>query len=175
MSAMGNQDALTGLFCRSAFETDKLSPELNARLAAVILIDFDHFARFNREYGRAMADFMLAMQAERLHNLHHLYASRTYRYEGDHFVQLIFSEQGIPASELLALAEDIRRTLNRDVKLRSQTVRCTATQVVALKTPDLSLSQLMTQAHLELARAQGQHGDQVLWLNPQRQPERYVS
>jgi len=143
MEALTNVDSLTGLHCRAAFEIDKTSSVFDRRVAGVIFIDIDYFSKINREHGRAIGDFVLAMQAERLRNTSPAFSSKLYRYEGDRFLQLLFAEQPIDEASLESIAKDIQQRLSVDIHLARQSVAVSCTITVASKSQTASLHQVM--------------------------------
>lgn len=153
MSQLANCDSLTGLYCRSAFESDKTVPAFIEKVGAVYFIDFDQFSRINREYGRAIGDFVLAMSADRLTNLASVYDSMgykpvSYRYEGDRFVKLLLADTDLGAEQLTHIGKQIQTALHREIRLSDQTVIPSCTITAALRHPGLPIQQIVTEAQL---------------------------
>jgi len=148
MSKLGNYDSLTGLLCRSAFEVDKASPEFAGRISAVFMINFDQFSKVNREHGRSVGDFLLAMSADRLSNLDYSFRKISYRYEGDRFVQLVLSDSPLNKEQLESIAKDIQCQLQRQIRLSDRSVELSCTVTAATISEDLPLNRIVSEALL---------------------------
>lgn len=161
MSKLGNYDSLTGLLCRSAFEVDKTSPEFAGRVSAVFMINFDQFSKVNREHGRAIGDFLLAMSADRLANLDRSYPQISYRFEGDRFVQLVLSDSPLDKEQLESIAKDIQHQLQREIRLSDRSVGLSCTVTGAAVSKDLPLNRIVTEAMLYSAELRYQGPGQL--------------
>lgn len=161
MSKLGNYDSLTGLLCRSAFEVDKTSKNFDAKIAAVFMVNFDQFAKVNRDHGRAIGDFVLAMQADRLTGQASDYQHATYRYEGDRFIQVLMSDQPLDDQELKRIACTIKQELARDIRLSDRSISVSCTLTAATKPKDVPLNRIVTEAMLLAAELKYQGPDQL--------------
>lgn len=155
---ISNSDPLTGLLCRSAFEVNKLSEGFDKDLVAAFIIDFDRFADINEQYGRAVGDFILAIQAERLQQSKVTRKRIVYRYEGDRFLELIFSDTPLDTDALMEMARELQKELHHPVKMKQNAVSTTCCIGMALKHKSINVAQLATGALLavEDAKQKGQ-------------------
>jgi diguanylate cyclase (GGDEF)-like protein len=134
MSALTQNDALTGVLNRSAF-TEKLKQEI--RIAgrgkaalAFIVTDIDYFKKINDHYGYQIGDLVLQRFAEQLNGF-----SRKYdfvgRYGGGQFVVCF---PGVNGSQAESIAERMRKKV-ADMEITfpdgAGTVRFTASFGVA--------------------------------------------
>ena len=122
---LSNRDDLTGLFNRRYF-FDVAHKEIKraqryGRKVSIIMLDLDHFKRFNDRFGHLEGDKALIKVAVIL-NSHARHADVVARYGGDEFLMLLPETQKTGSQ---ILAERIRHTLsqerfvigeNRDVK-----------------------------------------------------------
>lgn len=159
------RDSLTGLYNRAYF-LDQLGP-LSVRSAAsslglaVLMIDVDHFKRFNDTYGHASGDAVLRELANVLRQ-----ATRAddlvARYGGEEFLV------GLPcasAERALDRAERIRRAVQtRRMRLRDSDVRITVSIGVFFAAPDRpqAAGVMMSLADLHLYRAKEAGRNRVL-------------
>ncbi|MDX1282083.1 GGDEF domain-containing protein [Shewanella colwelliana] len=103
-------DALTGVFNRRAFDQD-----IDGMLAqapegcCLILIDIDHFKKFNDTYGHQLGDSVLKAVAKRL-NESCRDGTKIYRYGGEEFAILIPNSHKRKARHL---ADAMRRSLEK--------------------------------------------------------------
>ena len=93
LEQLATQDALTGVGNRLLFNRE-LSEELaehrqQGRPLALLLVDVDHFKRFNDCHGHLAGDACLAAVAERLVALVGRGGDRVYRYGGEEFAVLL--------------------------------------------------------------------------------------
>lgn len=160
---MNNYDSLTGLLCRSAFEIDKLTPNFDNHLVAALIIDFDRFSEINRVYGRPIGDFVLAVQARRLQKKTVNYRHLSYRYEGDRFLELIFSDAPLCRERLFDVVDGLQKTLSQAIKYDQDVVETTCCIGAALKSKDMGVAQLATEAMLatEDAKQRGRNNIQL--------------
>ncbi len=113
MEELAIRDGLTGLYLNRYFQ-ERLSEEIqrsrvNDEPFSVILIDIDHFKRYNDEFGHAAGDLVLKNVAELL--LKKLEsADLVARYGGEEFVALL---PGKGKKEALAAAEKIRSEIEK--------------------------------------------------------------
>lgn len=175
MSKLANHDSLTGLLCRSAFEIDKNSPAFLNQVSAVFLIDFDRFSHINRDHGRAIGDFVLAMAADRLASLSYDVEHVCYRYEGDRFIQLLLSDEPLNPSLLESIAKEIQSQLQRGIRLSDRDIELSCTVTVAERKDDVPLNTLLTEALLYSAELKYQGPGQVHILSSGGEAESQVS
>lgn len=93
LEQLATQDALTGVGNRLLFNRE-LSEELvehrqQDRPLALLLVDVDHFKRFNDSHGHLAGDACLRAVAERLVDLVGRGSDRVYRYGGEEFAVLL--------------------------------------------------------------------------------------
>jgi two-component system cell cycle response regulator len=148
------RDSLTGLYNRAYF-LDQLGP------LAVLMIDVDHFKRFNDTYGHAAGDAVLRELANVLRQ-----ATRAddlvARYGGEEFLV------GLPcasAERALDRAERIRRAVQtRRMRLRDSDVRITTSIGVFFAAADRPQAPgvMMSLADLHLYRAKEAGRNRVL-------------
>ena len=148
-----NCDPLTGLLCRSAFEINRLNKGFERDLAAAIIIDFDRFTDVNEKYGRAVGDFILAIQAERLLKNDVARERIIYRYEGDRFLELVFSKNGVDEIVLMQVARDLQQNLCQPIKMKQSNVVISCCIGLALKDESKNAAQLATEALLAVEEA----------------------
>jgi diguanylate cyclase (GGDEF)-like protein len=86
------RDSLTGAFNRSLMDEDlrkaQASGSASRRPSALVMIDIDHFKRYNDTYGHTEGDTVLRMVAERIQREIRP-ADRLYRYGGEEFLVLL--------------------------------------------------------------------------------------
>lgn len=148
-----NCDPLTGLLCRSAFEINRLTKGFEQDLAAAIIIDFDRFTDVNEKYGRAVGDFILAIQAERLLKSDETRERIIYRYEGDRFLELIFSKNGVDEIALMQVARGLQQKLCQPIKMKQSDAIISCCIGLALKDESKNAAQLATEALLAVEEA----------------------
>ena len=122
--AGANQDPLTGLYNRSAFDRALANEMRAAKLAhqhlALMMLDMDDFAQLNETYGQGMGDRVLAQVAE-ITNLQPSQGKAVaYRFADDE-IAVILSDTSVLGAE--QVAEWLRREISRlvfDEMLRLQ-------------------------------------------------------
>jgi diguanylate cyclase (GGDEF)-like protein len=106
---LSTRDALTGLFNRRSLDEDlnrHARTEANEQLACM-MIDIDHFKRFNDEFGHDAGDEVMRYVARILiDTVGDL--GRAYRFGGEEFTILL---PGTSDAEALLLAERVRETI----------------------------------------------------------------
>lgn len=106
LSALAHHDPVTGLANRRAFEArfDELarSARDHGGIAALVLVDLDHFKRINDGFGHAAGDACLVATAQRLERIFHD-AAIVARLGGDEFAVLL----QCPDQRSLRLAIDL--------------------------------------------------------------------
>lgn len=107
-------DPLTGLANRRQFDAALQQATTEARLhthsVSLILLDIDHFKRFNDHYGHPQGDICLQRIACTLQTLSQPPAGLVARVGGEEFAVLL---PGTDRSEATAMAEMLRHTLNQ--------------------------------------------------------------
>ncbi len=103
-------DALTGCLNRRAFDADFDSLlSQSPKGCCLILVDVDHFKRFNDEYGHLLGDQVLKAVAKRLQDSCRD-GTKLYRFGGEEFAILVPTSQLRVARQL---AEAMRRALEK--------------------------------------------------------------
>jgi diguanylate cyclase (GGDEF)-like protein len=111
LTNLAHRDALTGLFNRRS-----LDDEMN-RIAATppegeigcLMIDIDHFKRFNDEFGHEVGDIVMQIVAQIMVDLVGD-KGKVYRFGGEEFTVLL---QGCSKDEVFAFGEAIREGIER--------------------------------------------------------------
>lgn len=137
MRELATHDSLTGLFLNRYFQ-EKLEQEIRRAEEergrfAVLLLDIDHFKRYNDEYGHSAGDLVLKNVAVTFQKS--LESGETSaRYGGEEFVALLPGKGG---REAIASAERVRREIERSVLvLRRAERRVTASVGIAVYPKD---------------------------------------
>ncbi len=103
------RDALTGLFNRRYFDSRVQEEWFRARRShqplALLMIDIDHFKRFNDNYGHVAGDRVLSATATVFQNVVVRQTDFVARYGGEEFVALLYDT---PDAGAAAIAERIR-------------------------------------------------------------------
>lgn len=159
------RDPLTGLFNRrymeESFERELRRAEHHASPLGVIMIDLDHFKKFNDMHGHAAGDAVLRKMGAFL---------RTYsrgediacRYGGEEFT-LIFPDAAL--DDTRRRAEELRRAFKHlDVQYRDQTLGTVTLSLGTAAYPDHggTIDQLLRAADTALYRAKAQGRDRVV-------------
>ncbi|WP_417594723.1 diguanylate cyclase domain-containing protein [Oceanospirillum sp.] len=165
----GHYDALTGLLCRSVLDSDSRAEALSSHELAVVMVELDQFSRFNREHGRAIGDFVLAMTANRLTSIRHGWDSRCYRYDGDCFVQLLWTDSPVDSEQLKSLALDIQQALKPGIHLADQLIELTCTVTAAITMGGAPLDHVLTEAQRYSSDMKCQGVEQLHILNFDRE------
>lgn len=133
---VASTDGLTSLANRAAFDK-RLEEELSRSRAtgaalSLILMDVDHFKRFNDTHGHQAGDAVLQAVAEAVRGVANP-DGLVARYGGEEFAVIVLRKAG---EELRALAEKIRSTIEaRTVCHEGKTLRVTASLGVATVPP----------------------------------------
>lgn len=163
------RDALTGIYNRRHLEhsldIERARCERSGQPLSLVMIDVDHFKRFNDQHGHAAGDAMLAAVGRVLRE-----SARegdiACRYGGEEFT-LILPETGLDAA--LALAEAVRQALRRmQVQFEGQplppvTASC---GVSTLPGTAADIDQLLDSADRALYEAKTAGRDQVCVARP---------
>ncbi|RJG50627.1 GGDEF domain-containing protein [Motilimonas pumila] len=102
-------DQLSGLFNRRAFDNDlSVLCDGNAKMS-LILVDIDHFKKFNDEYGHLFGDVVIKAVAKRL-QLSCRDGTTAYRFGGEEFALVVPNKKLSVARQL---AESMRRAIEK--------------------------------------------------------------
>ncbi len=106
-------DVLTGLYNRrKLFETiEMFAAKGTERPAGVMMLDIDHFKRFNDSHGHAAGDRFLEAFGAALTRFSQEHRVHFYRYGGEEFVALVY---GCSEKELLILAQSLQTVLGAE-------------------------------------------------------------
>jgi diguanylate cyclase (GGDEF)-like protein len=112
LAELATEDALTGVANRRALENG-LQREWyrcldQRRPLSVMMIDVDHFKRYNDAHGHLEGDVLLRDIAQRLHGQHDPKRELLARYGGEEFALLL---PGVHQDEALRRAEQIRQAM----------------------------------------------------------------
>lgn len=92
LEIVARRDSLTGAYNRSLMDEDlkkaQMSGALSKRPSALVMIDIDHFKRYNDTYGHTEGDTVLRMVAQRIQREIRP-TDRLYRYGGEEFLVLL--------------------------------------------------------------------------------------
>ena len=116
LAELATEDALTGVANRRALENG-LQREWyrcldQRRPLSVLMIDVDHFKRYNDTHGHLEGDVLLRMIAQHLHALHDSKRELLARYGGEEFALLL---PGVHQDEALRRAEAIRLAMQEHI------------------------------------------------------------
>lgn len=104
-----NEDSLTGLWNRRAFDLDLRAAINDKQNVCLIMADIDHFKLLNDQYGHQLGDQVLKVVAQRIRQKCSRIA-QVYRYGGEEFA-IIVTGESFPVTR--QLAEGIRRTIEK--------------------------------------------------------------
>ncbi|MCW8327545.1 GGDEF domain-containing protein [Photobacterium sp. SDRW27] len=160
-----NEDALTQLLNRRAFERDIESYEKNKVPFSLIMLDIDKFKDFNDNYGHLLGDQVLKVVARRLIACCQDYA-QPYRFGGEEFVVML-PQKSMPSAR--QLAETVRRAVEKisvlDKKSGQRINSITASFGVASRQENESCSQVLERADSFLNKAKHLGRNRVLPVN----------
>ena len=160
-------DPLTGLYNRR-FLSDNLKREIHNMKRhnysiGVLMIDVDHFKKFNDTYGHECGDAVLSELGRFLQdNIRR--NDIACRYGGEEFV-LILSR--VQQDQVLAIAQKLCLSIRENLKVRWQNTTHTITVSIgaSLCSPDQSAEGSLNNADHALYRAKTNGRDQVAWEN----------
>ncbi|KFN43796.1 ligand-binding sensor domain-containing diguanylate cyclase [Arenimonas oryziterrae] len=116
LAELATEDALTGVNNRRALEQGLQREWFRCldqrRPLAVLMIDVDHFKRYNDAHGHLEGDVLLRRIAQRLIALHDPKRELMARYGGEEFALLL---PGVHLDEALRRAEAIRAAMHAEV------------------------------------------------------------
>ena len=112
LALLAREDALTGVANRRRFD-EQLGIEWRRAIRSkaplsLLMIDIDHFKRYNDRNGHQAGDRCLARVAQAIHATLHRQADLVARYGGEEFAVLLPDTDGAGATEL---AEETRRAV----------------------------------------------------------------
>jgi len=160
------RDGLTGVFNRRSFDTSAqaewLRAQRNGEVLSLVLLDVDHFKRYNDHFGHVQGDACLRAVAQALAQTVKRPADMVARYGGEEFAMLL---PGTAGDSALRLAEKARLAV-----VALQIPASTAGQHVSLSggcatwheaSAYQSLEELLTAADQALYQAKAQGRNQV--------------
>ena len=162
---VASRDGLTKLANRAAFD-QRLDEELRrtretGHPLALILLDVDHFKKFNDTYGHQAGDEVLRITAACLRKVIHGRGFAA-RYGGEEFVVIMVSQT---PEAVRAMAEEIRQTIEMTIiEYDSHQLRVTASLGVSCEdppTPNLTCAILIKHADEQLYKAKGNGRNRV--------------
>ncbi|WP_434341018.1 GGDEF domain-containing protein [Motilimonas cestriensis] len=155
-------DSLSGLLNRRALDNDLVSLCAHEQPFSFILVDIDHFKKFNDEYGHLFGDSVIKAIARRL-QLSCRDGITAYRFGGEEFALVIPGKNLRVARQL---AESIRRAIEKlsvkDKRSNRQVDHITASFGVAEYTTKESASSLIDKADKQLYEAKRLGRNRVL-------------
>ncbi len=130
LTLQANSDGLTGLLNRRRFDVDWPQALADAahhgRPVALLLIDLDHFKRYNDRHGHLMGDERLRACADWLaQHAEATTGATVYRYGGEEFATILCqSEPGPAEAYAVELCEGAERRFGADGTTLSVGLRC---------------------------------------------------
>jgi diguanylate cyclase (GGDEF)-like protein len=117
------RDPLTAMYNRRYFEEtaarELLRAGENRSSVGVIMIDVDHFKRFNDSYGHEAGDAVLQRVGQMLQS-HTRVEDVVCRYGGEEFVMLL---PGLPSDAIVRRAQELRESVNElSVRFHGETL-----------------------------------------------------
>jgi diguanylate cyclase (GGDEF)-like protein len=170
---LANIDGLTGIYNHRYFQTvlDQEISRANRHqsLISILLIDIDHFKKFNDTYGHQVGDFVLQEFASILKENLRKYDTLA-RYGGEEFV-VILPETG--TEDALTVAEKLRMLVDTSVfDDRRETYHVTASFGHACATPatddNFTKSGFISKADLALYEAKEKGRNRVITYVPKK-------
>ncbi len=151
MEYLANYDSLTELPNRTLFK-DRLGVEIFSSLfkkdkLAVLLIDLDHFKKFNDLYGHEFGDLLLQYFGELLQSC--VQGEMLARLSGNEFAIIQTSINTI--DDTARLAQQILDSLNKPITIENKTIHCTCSIGISIFPDDGSeVSSILTTADMAL-------------------------
>ncbi len=172
----GDLDPVTGLPPRKALDDDL--PILLRTLGrdklplSVVMVDIDHFKKFNDEWGHATGDRVLRHVSGLIRNAVR-YRGEAYRYGGEEITVILpnsdLKEAGITAERLCALIRTTPLLLTEDLPDKaSETPLSVTISLGVSSTTDVEGSELLVSADQALYRAKNDGRDRVVTYDRQR-------
>jgi len=160
-----NEDALTRLNNRRAFERDIQSYTDNNIPFSLIMMDIDKFKDFNDTFGHLLGDQVLKIVARRLLECSRDYA-QSYRFGGEEFI-IILPHKTLSSTR--QQAETIRRAIEKisvlDKKSGQRINSVTASFGIATKQEDETSADVIARADSHLNQAKQLGRNRVLPVN----------
>ena len=141
------RDSLTGLYLRRHL-LDRLSLEIKRELRrkkelAFLMVDLDHFKKYNDKYGHTAGDIVLKVVAQVLGEIFETPGNIVCRYGGEEFAVLI---PDCPKKEAVRLAEALRRKVKEQtIVLRRKKTGITVSVGVAVFPADAQIKEELIQ------------------------------
>jgi diguanylate cyclase (GGDEF)-like protein len=109
LTNLATKDALTGLLNRRSLDENlnRLRREETELPAALLMIDIDHFKRFNDDFGHDAGDFVMSQVAAIMADLAGA-GGRAHRYGGEEFAVVL---QNVERAAAFEIAENIRHAI----------------------------------------------------------------
>lgn len=102
LTGLSNQDALTGLLNRRAFQTESERifdlTRRSDQMLAVFMMDLDHFKQFNDRHGHQAGDLAIQWHANLMRKVFQRKADTLGRYGGEEFIAAVFTQSGADAA-----------------------------------------------------------------------------
>ncbi len=102
LTGLSNQDALTGLLNRRAFQNESERifdlTRRSDQLLAVFMMDLDHFKQFNDRHGHQAGDAAIQWHADLMRKVFQRKADTLGRYGGEEFIAVVFTQSAEDAA-----------------------------------------------------------------------------
>ncbi|MEL6898882.1 MAG: GGDEF domain-containing protein, partial [Planctomycetota bacterium] len=157
-------DALTKMKNRRAFDVHiEQRHELNAPAAGTLmLLDVDHFKKFNDVHGHQAGDEVLRVVAEILQNNLHRFGIAA-RFGGEEFAVVL---DGMPVVDCLQVLEETRREIGeREIVFDAKALRVRASVGVAEMLPGETIEQWIQRADEALYDAKDAGRNRLHWMD----------
>ncbi|MBF0309902.1 MAG: GGDEF domain-containing protein [Magnetococcales bacterium] len=172
LAEQNTRDALTGVHNRRWFEdaVAKMVAETNdgGRPGVLVMVDVDHFKRFNDTYGHQGGDMALITLGKVMRD-HVRKGDEVARYGGEEFVLLF---PGTRLGDALPVVERVRQAAqHREIQLvqTGEVAHITISQGMAQTWPGVTVKELLAQADAQLYKAKESGRNRVCWETPQEQ------
>lgn len=150
LQTLANHDPLTGIANRRAFQLllDKAlqRQEQTDCALSLIMLDVDHFKKYNDRYGHQAGDKCLIALARCLENATRSAQDVVARFGGEEFIILLPDASEQQAEAVALRVEQNIRALGLEHAASSVSTLVTVSQGIALWSPGKSASQLISQA-----------------------------
>lgn len=158
LADLATEDPLTGVLNRRALDQGLHREWVRCmdqrRALAALMIDVDHFKRYNDEHGHLEGDRVLREVAARLRTMHDPHREILARYGGEEFVLVL---PGTLLEEAIQRAEAIRASFASG----QWPITLSAGVAAQVPTPDTQASDLLRQADVALYRAKREGRNRV--------------